>query len=643
MPEKPHKSPQPVVQLDEGGLRIDGEFHPLMAGEFEYWRNTSLYWRKILQVMHESGLRLVSTFVCWDFHEIALQDFDFTGRTHPSRDLAGFIDLCAEEGLKVLIRVGPIMDAEWPTRGPAPDVAQLERLHPTYLERTRQYIQALAPVLVPRLHTRGGPVVLLSIDNEAYFPYSTDVTSDPTAGSMDIPYDADLVIGKYREWLKRRYGQSDMLAEAWSKPGLTFEDVTEPDYREAGLIETLASFDFITDALHEAIAELKAMCAEIGVDVPIYTNMKQFGFYVDWRSIETFVDSHGLNLHMSHLWPGDQKLVASWYCRLLRALVRFPWAPEFQGGTSIKPPGLDVLFGMFGTEHHRFTSMMAMTLGLRGICYFMFVERDDSHWAPVSGIGKVRPNMAGFRDATRVLGQLRPDQHVADVGLLWSFDHHRCHVASIFEGWRNLYDLWIQMDQPKELAPWWDVFRRLHESDVDFDIAPMDQKLDQHRVLIYAGPDFARHKDLVRLKEWIDGNGTLLVATSVPTRDVDGTDLSELANEIRQAATTAVCSWGSLEAALERASAQAGIRAAAAGVWTFAYRDDEGWSFFMANTNTTSTAAAVRLGPQILEQVRGRLATDVLADHQWKIKDEGFWDAVPMLEPNEIRCVRLAV
>ena len=160
----------PRVELDEQGLRIDGEFHPLIAGEFQYWRNTSLFWPRILEVVHDSGLRLVASFVCWDFHEVSPGDFDFVGRTHPSRNLAHFIDLCGEQGLKLLIRVGPIMDAEWPTRGPAPDVARLERLHPTYLERTRQYIDALAPVIVPRLHTRGGPIVLLSVDNEGLFP-----------------------------------------------------------------------------------------------------------------------------------------------------------------------------------------------------------------------------------------------------------------------------------------------------------------------------------------------------------------------------------------------------------------------------------------------------------------------------------------
>src|SRR6266566_3787644 len=181
-----------VVTLDERGLLIDGVFRPLAAGEFEYWRHHSLFWPRILRLMKASGLEFVATFVCWDFHEISRGEFDFVGRTYPSRDLAGFIDASAQAGLQVLIRVGPIMDAEWPSRGPAPDVTPLERLHPRYLERTREYLKALAPILVPRLVSHGGPVVLVSIDNEAYFPYSTDVESDPSAGSIHVPYDQEL-------------------------------------------------------------------------------------------------------------------------------------------------------------------------------------------------------------------------------------------------------------------------------------------------------------------------------------------------------------------------------------------------------------------------------------------------------------------
>jgi beta-galactosidase GanA len=239
-----------AVTLDESGLRVDGQFRPLVSGQFEFWRHHSLHWRPILRVMRESGLEMVSTFVCWDFHEVAPHDFDFTGRTYPSRDLGGFIDLCAAEGLQVVMRIGPYIDAEWPTRGPAPDVAALERLHPRYQERTQEYVQALAPILVPRLAANGGPIVVMVLDAEIYFPRATSAATDTTSGYVPVPYDRDLVTSRYRSWLTRRYRDDTGLASAWSGADVSLATVTEPDYRRAGLSELLDSFDFMTDAVY---------------------------------------------------------------------------------------------------------------------------------------------------------------------------------------------------------------------------------------------------------------------------------------------------------------------------------------------------------------------------------------------------------
>lgn len=629
-----------VIELDQRGLRIDGVFRPLVSGSFEYWRHHSLYWRKIIRLMRESGLEFIATFVCWDFHELKVGEIDFTGRTHPSRDLAGFIDLCAEEGLGVMIRVGPNIDAEWPTRGPAPDVTPLERLRPEYLRRTREYIKALEPILVPRLATRGGPIVLVSIDNEAYFPYSTDVESDPSAGSMHVPYDADFVMKRYHGWLKQCYGSSAKLASSWSQPGITFTQVTEPDYRRAGLKETLDSFDFITDTMRNSFDELKAMCNEIGIDVPIYTNMKQFTYYIDWRVIEQVVNSHGINLHMPNAWPGDQKLVVSWYIRLLRAINKFPWAPEFQGATGI---GLDHIFGVLDENQGRFTTMLSMALGLRGLCYYVFVERDDSHFAPISPIGKTRPQLAGFREAINVLKQLRTDRHFAEVGLLWSIDHHRCQVASRFPNWRNLYDIWIDMDKPKELEPWWESFRSLQSNDVDFNLVPIDQDFNDYKTLIYAGPDFCRRAELENLKTWMDKGGKLIVTTSIPFRSTSSQEgeFTEIAKAINNSPNLIIRPWGQLSDVLKQAGVQSAIVAGNIGFWTFAYREEDAWTLFIANVGQEPALASVLLGPAVIKQINGKTVTDLLSGRKWKITHKGLWDEVPTMTPNEVRCLRI--
>src|ERR1700678_2459096 len=139
----------------------------------EYWRINSVFWRRCLRAMKGAGLRQVSTFVCWDFHALDDGTLDFAGRTHPGRDLAGFIDLCGAEGFDVLLRLGPIIDGEWPTRGPIEEVCRLERIDPLYRERSEAYFRGVLEHIVPRLATQGGPVILVGLDNEPAFPMET--------------------------------------------------------------------------------------------------------------------------------------------------------------------------------------------------------------------------------------------------------------------------------------------------------------------------------------------------------------------------------------------------------------------------------------------------------------------------------------
>ena len=48
------------------------------------------------------------------------------------------------------------------------------------------------------------------------------------------------------------------------------------------------------------------------------------------------------------------------------------------------------------------------------------------------------------------------------------------------------------------------MFRELQEGDWDFDLAPMDQDLSRFRVLVYAGPDFAREDEIESLRDWVE-------------------------------------------------------------------------------------------------------------------------------------------
>ena len=163
---------------------------------------------------------------------------------------------------------------------------------------------------------------------------------------------------------------------------------------------------------------------------------------------------------MTNMVPGDQALVTSWYVRLARAVTRFPFAAEFQSMSLI---GQEDVFGVLSDDHQRYITELAVALGLRGLAYYVFVERDDIFGAPISPLGKVRPRLEQVKRGIAMAKAVEADRQLYQVALLWSYDQHRLRTAERFSGWAELYHCWIGMNTPQEFALWWDMFRELHD------------------------------------------------------------------------------------------------------------------------------------------------------------------------------------
>jgi hypothetical protein len=598
-----------VVTYGARGLTIDGRYVPLVTGSMEYWRLISLKWRECLQAMKSAGLDLMSSFVCWDFHELADGTLDFTGATHPSRDLAGFLDLCADEGFDVLLRAGPIIDAEWPTRGPARDVCQLQRSDPRYRARTEEYLRALYEVTVPRLATNGGPIVMVAVDNEPYFPYVTDEESDPSEGSIPIPYARDVVLAAYSEWLSRRYKTDEALRTAWSDAEVMITRPREPNYKTDTTRTLLDSFEFITDTIAETYTWMCTFSRKCGVNVPIYSNMKPLSHYIGWQQIEQVVDGHGIGLFMGNMVPDDQALVTSWYVRLARAVTRFTFAAEFQ---SAGPLGHEELFGVLSDDHQRYITELALALGLRGLSYYPFVERDDAFGAPISPLGKVRARIEQVKEGIKMAKAVEADQQLYEVALLWTYDHHRMRISERFEGWDTLYHCWLGMNTPQELASWWSVFRALHDQDIDFAMVPPGN-LQSEKLLVYAGPDEVRVDDWRKVTELVD-EGATLHALSLPAKDIDGRteEIDEFNDRLRASGRLVVSDGGTPADFVAGVAHDTPVRSNTAGVWTTAYETDDAVWLFVINTTETPARPKVMLGAGLARAWGDATATDIV-------------------------------
>ena len=152
----------PKVQIKQNQVFVGGKAIPLLSGEVHYWRLNPRYWKTILDEVRAMGLKVVSTYVPWDYHETKRGHFDFTGKTDGTRDLKHFLELTRREGFWLIIRPGPYIYSEWPNDGIPSYAYKYHRLHPKFLSYAENYIKKACAVIKPYLASRkSGHIILL--------------------------------------------------------------------------------------------------------------------------------------------------------------------------------------------------------------------------------------------------------------------------------------------------------------------------------------------------------------------------------------------------------------------------------------------------------------------------------------------------
>ncbi|SOE15834.1 beta-galactosidase [Streptomyces sp. 2323.1] len=153
---------------------LDGKPFRILSGAFHYFRTHPKDWRDRLLRMRAMGLNTVETYVAWNFHQPYERKADFSGW----RDVAAFVRTADEVGLKVIVRPGPYICAEWDFGGlPAwllkDKDAPLRRSDPAFERAVDAWFTELLPRFVDLQATRGGPIIAMQVENE-YGSYGDD-------------------------------------------------------------------------------------------------------------------------------------------------------------------------------------------------------------------------------------------------------------------------------------------------------------------------------------------------------------------------------------------------------------------------------------------------------------------------------------
>lgn len=181
---------------------LNDEPFRILSGAIHYFRVHPDLWEDRIMKARLMGLNTIETYVPWNEHSPTPGTFSAEGRL----DLGRFLDLVDAAGMRAIVRPGPYICAEWDNGGlPAwlfsdPTVG-VRSSEPGYLAAVGSYFGSLLPIVVERQVTRGGPVILLQIENEygaygkdkAYLQYLVDLVN---RHGVDIPlFTCDQPIG----------------------------------------------------------------------------------------------------------------------------------------------------------------------------------------------------------------------------------------------------------------------------------------------------------------------------------------------------------------------------------------------------------------------------------------------------------------
>ncbi|MFN2459662.1 MAG: amino acid permease [Candidatus Velthaea sp.] len=106
-----------VQRADNPTLVVDGKPFFFYGAAFFYERIPAAMWRPSMTALKAMGFNTLDVYVPWNWHELSDGDFDFEGRTNPSRNLREVLRLGASLGFKFIVRPGPVIRNEWRNGG----------------------------------------------------------------------------------------------------------------------------------------------------------------------------------------------------------------------------------------------------------------------------------------------------------------------------------------------------------------------------------------------------------------------------------------------------------------------------------------------------------------------------------------------
>ena len=484
-----------IVKVSRKAIYLDGKPIPLLSGEIHYWRLNPKYWGKCLDEFRNMDLEIVSTYVCWDFCEVAPGKFDFTGETSPQHDLVGFVKLAASKGLWVIYRPGPYIYSEWDEMGIPKYAAACHRDSDEFKRLALPYMKAATDAVRNMQATSGGPIILWQADNEIDFmPWAFE-------GDLGLADDP----GDFQKFLEETYHDVERLNHAWSTSYKRFSDaratrgrrIKGPPYHRRYLDYMRYRHRYNDKHARWMVEAYRSL----GVRVPIYLNSYPHQDSLDWRGLQNIADIVGIDPYPANEFSDDEGDHKRFVEKIVfqNCYAKAPYIAEYEAGVWY---GHHKFTGLLTANHYRLSCLSAMGGGIAGWNWYMLVNRDNWVFSPINERGVPNHDTApAFGEIVRLFRKMDAPRlkRITNTAATFELMHHAIRDLSDDDAALNgLYRASIPYE-----------FYDLRTGDIE------------KPLVIYSGPDWLSTSSAEKLKSYVEEGGDLAMFINYPRHDED--------------------------------------------------------------------------------------------------------------------------
>lgn len=180
----------PQVSWDAKSLIVDGKRVMPVMGEIHYSRVPRSEWAASVRKMKEGGVNIIATYVFWNHIEQNEGVFDWSG----DRSLRDFLQVCKDEDMPVVIRIGPFCHGE-ARNGGIPDWFFTKGIKsrsetPEFFAIVERLYRQIFTQIQGMQWKDGGPVMACQFDNEyrGHGSYLMALKKIATDIGYDLPF-----------------------------------------------------------------------------------------------------------------------------------------------------------------------------------------------------------------------------------------------------------------------------------------------------------------------------------------------------------------------------------------------------------------------------------------------------------------------